>query len=48
VKVARKYSKTNVLGKAAEYIRVLKKHEQRLKVEQAGLKTLFSQTPTAH
>src|SRR6266545_1032354 len=38
VKVARKCSKANVLGKAVEYIRVLKKREQRLKAEQAGLK----------
>jgi len=42
VKVARKCSKANVLGKAVEYIRVLKKREQRLKAEQAGLKTLIS------
>ena len=42
VKVARKCSKANVLGKAVEYIRVLKKREQRLKAEQAGLKTLLS------
>jgi len=42
VKVARKCSKANVLGKAVEYIRVLKKREQRLKAEQAGLKTLVS------
>jgi Helix-loop-helix DNA-binding domain len=41
VKVARKCSKANVLGKAVEYIRVLKKREHRLKVEQAGLKTLI-------
>ncbi|PPR01359.1 hypothetical protein CVT24_006313 [Panaeolus cyanescens] len=40
VKVARKCSKANVLGKAVEYIRVLKKREQRLKAEQAGLKAL--------
>jgi hypothetical protein len=40
VKVARKCSKANVLGKAVEYIRVLKKRENRLKAEQAGLKTL--------
>ncbi|KDR68370.1 hypothetical protein GALMADRAFT_146330 [Galerina marginata CBS 339.88] len=42
VKVARKCSKANVLGKAVEYIRVLKKREARLKAEQAGLKTLVS------
>ncbi|KAF8191166.1 hypothetical protein BJ912DRAFT_1041728 [Pholiota molesta] len=42
VKVARKCSKANVLGKAVEYIRVLKKRELRLKAEQAGLKTLIS------
>jgi hypothetical protein len=42
VKVARKCSKANVLGKAVEYIRVLKKREHRLTVEQAGLKSLIS------
>jgi hypothetical protein len=42
VKVARKCSKANVLGKAVEYIRVLKKRENRLKTEQAGLKSLVS------
>ncbi|KAF8237371.1 hypothetical protein L208DRAFT_1375635 [Tricholoma matsutake] len=42
VKIARKCSKANVLGKAVEYIRVLKKREQRLKNEQAGLKSLIS------
>jgi len=42
VKVARKCSKANVLGKAVEYIRVLKKREARLKAEQAGLKALVS------
>ena len=42
VKVARKCSKANVLGKAVEYIRVLKKREQRLKAEQAGLKALLA------
>ena len=42
VKVARKCSKANVLGKAVEYIRVLKKREHRLKAEQAGLKTLIA------
>jgi len=41
VKVARKCSKANVLGKAVEYIRVLKKREHRLKAEQAGLKMLI-------
>ncbi|THH00729.1 hypothetical protein EW026_g1858 [Hermanssonia centrifuga] len=40
VKVARKMSKANVLGKATEYIRVLKKREARLKHEQGGLKSL--------
>lgn len=42
VKVARKCSKANVLGKAVEYIRVLKKRENRLKAEQSGLKSLIS------
>ena len=42
VKVARKCSKANVLGKAVEYIRVLKKRENRLKAEKAGLKTLVA------
>ncbi|KAF8067742.1 hypothetical protein FPV67DRAFT_1493297 [Lyophyllum atratum] len=42
VKVARKCSKANVLGKAVEYIRVLKKREGRLKAEQAGLKSLVA------
>ncbi|KAG5643700.1 hypothetical protein DXG03_009749 [Asterophora parasitica] len=42
VKVARKCSKANVLGKAVEYIRVLKKRENRLKAEQAGLKALVA------
>ena len=42
VKVARKCSKANVLRKAVEYIRVLKKREHRLKAEHAGLKTLIS------
>ncbi|KAH9849565.1 hypothetical protein C2E23DRAFT_736813 [Lenzites betulinus] len=40
VKVARKMSKANILGKATEYIRVLKKREARLKREQDGLKSL--------
>jgi hypothetical protein len=42
VKVARKCSKANVLGKVVEYMRVLKKRENRLKAEQAGLKTLVA------
>ncbi|KAI0319445.1 hypothetical protein OF83DRAFT_1170214 [Amylostereum chailletii] len=41
VKVARKVSKANVLGKAAEYIRVLKRREARLKREQDGLRSLI-------
>ncbi|KAH8830111.1 hypothetical protein DL96DRAFT_1783553 [Flagelloscypha sp. PMI_526] len=41
VKVARKVSKANVLGKAVEYIRVLKKRETRLRREQEGLKELI-------
>jgi len=41
VKVARKCSKANVLGKAVEYIRVLKRRELRLRAEQDGLKTLI-------
>ncbi|KAK1221926.1 hypothetical protein PQX77_015254 [Marasmius sp. AFHP31] len=40
VKVARKCSKANILGKAVEYIRVLKKREIRMKREQDGLKQL--------
>jgi hypothetical protein len=40
VKVARKCSKANVLGKAVEYIRVLKRREKRLKAELAGVKVL--------
>ena len=40
-KVARKCSKANVLGKAVEYIQVLKKREHRLRAEQAGLKSLI-------
>lgn len=40
VKVARKGSKANVLAKATEYIRVLKRREYRLKREQDGLKAL--------
>ncbi|KAJ3798846.1 hypothetical protein GGU11DRAFT_555336 [Lentinula aff. detonsa] len=42
VKVARKCSKANILGKAVEYIRVLKKREYRLKREQDGLKALVN------
>ncbi|KAI1797965.1 hypothetical protein LXA43DRAFT_420 [Ganoderma leucocontextum] len=42
VKVARKMSKANILGKATEYIRVLKKREGRLKREQDGLKSLIA------
>ncbi|KAF9045721.1 hypothetical protein BDZ89DRAFT_1058681 [Hymenopellis radicata] len=42
VKVARKCSKANVLGKAVEYISVLKKRELRLRREQDGLKALLS------
>ncbi|TBU45161.1 hypothetical protein BD309DRAFT_1079551 [Dichomitus squalens] len=42
VKVARKMSKANILGKATEYIRVLKKREARLKREQDGLKSLIN------
>ena len=41
VKVVMKCSKANVLGKAVEYIRVLKKREHRLRAEQAGLKSLI-------
>ncbi|KAJ7070326.1 hypothetical protein B0H15DRAFT_118618 [Mycena belliarum] len=41
VKVARKCSKATVLGKAVEYIRVLKRREHRLSRELAGLKTLL-------
>ena len=41
-KVARKCSKANVLGKAVEYIRVLKKREHLLRAEQPGLKSLKS------
>nr|UBR88890.1 transcription factor bHLH7 [Ganoderma lucidum] len=42
VKVARKMSKANILGKATEYIRVLKKRESRLKREHDGLKSLIA------
>ncbi|KAJ7025547.1 hypothetical protein C8F04DRAFT_1400498 [Mycena alexandri] len=41
VKIARKCSKANVLGKAVEYIRVLKNREKRLTRELDGLKTLL-------
>ncbi|KAJ7743193.1 hypothetical protein B0H16DRAFT_1463831 [Mycena metata] len=41
VKIARKCSKANVLGKAVEYIRVLKNREKRLTRELEGLKTLL-------
>ncbi|VDC01034.1 unnamed protein product [Peniophora sp. CBMAI 1063] len=41
VKVARKVSKANVLGKAAEYIRVLKRREARLEREKDGLRELI-------
>ncbi|KAJ7715534.1 hypothetical protein B0H16DRAFT_1805229 [Mycena metata] len=41
VKIARKCSKANVLGKAVEYIRVLKNRERRLTRELEGLKTLL-------
>lgn len=40
LKVARGCGKANVLGKAVEYIRVLKRREHRLRTEQAGLKSL--------
>lgn len=42
VKAARKASKASILGKAAEYIHVLKKREIRLKHEVAGLRTLLT------
>ncbi|KAJ7243710.1 hypothetical protein C8J57DRAFT_1365616 [Mycena rebaudengoi] len=42
VKLARKCSKATVLGKAVEYIRVLKNREHRLTRELSGLKTLLS------
>ncbi|KIL57564.1 hypothetical protein M378DRAFT_27930 [Amanita muscaria Koide BX008] len=42
VKVARKCSKANVLGKAVEYIKVLKRREQRLRAEQTGLRALVA------
>ncbi|KZT28071.1 hypothetical protein NEOLEDRAFT_1109510 [Neolentinus lepideus HHB14362 ss-1] len=41
VRVARKTSKASILGKAVEYIRVLKKRETRLKREQDGLRCLI-------
>lgn len=47
VKVARKGSKANVLGKAVEYIRVLKRREIRLRREQEGLRTLILGIPGA-
>ena len=39
-KVARKRSKPRVLGKAKEYIKVLKKRKARWKAKQDGLKPL--------
>ncbi|KAJ7713725.1 hypothetical protein B0H16DRAFT_1809360 [Mycena metata] len=41
IKIARKCSKANVLGKAVKYIRVLKNREKRLMRELEGLKTLL-------
>ncbi|KAJ7713228.1 hypothetical protein B0H16DRAFT_1743556 [Mycena metata] len=41
VKIARKRSKASVLGKAVEYIHVLKNRERRLTRELEGLKTLL-------
>ncbi|KAG9011677.1 hypothetical protein FRB95_014302 [Tulasnella sp. JGI-2019a] len=41
VKAARKASKASILGKAAEYIHVLKKRESRLRHEAAGLRALL-------
>ncbi|KLO17655.1 hypothetical protein SCHPADRAFT_925688 [Schizopora paradoxa] len=41
VKVARKGSKANVLGKAVEYINVLKRRELRLTREKEGLRSLI-------
>ncbi|TFK49355.1 hypothetical protein OE88DRAFT_1662871 [Heliocybe sulcata] len=41
VRVARKTSKASILGKAVDYIRVLKKRETRLKREQDGLRCLI-------
>ncbi|KAG6330318.1 hypothetical protein ID866_8771 [Astraeus odoratus] len=45
VKVARKGSKANVLGKAVEYIQVLKRREARLKREKDGLRSLICRFP---
>ncbi|KAI6107844.1 hypothetical protein EDD17DRAFT_1500143 [Pisolithus thermaeus] len=45
VKVARKGSKANVLGKAVEYIQVLKRREARLKREKEGLRGLVCRFP---
>ncbi|KAF8837091.1 hypothetical protein BDN67DRAFT_1071619 [Paxillus ammoniavirescens] len=45
VKVARKGSKANVLGKAVEYIRVLKRREARLNRQQDGLRALICGFP---
>ncbi|KAI6032464.1 hypothetical protein EDC04DRAFT_2572023 [Pisolithus marmoratus] len=45
VKVARKGSKANVLGKAVEYIQVLKRREARLTREKDGLRTLVCRFP---
>ncbi|KAI6099484.1 hypothetical protein EDD16DRAFT_501811 [Pisolithus croceorrhizus] len=45
VKVARKGSKANVLGKAVEYIQVLKRREARLKREKEGLRALVCRFP---
>ncbi|KIK24379.1 hypothetical protein PISMIDRAFT_10232 [Pisolithus microcarpus 441] len=45
VKVARKGSKANVLGKAVEYIQVLKRREARLGREKEGLRTLVCRFP---
>ncbi|KAI6158186.1 hypothetical protein BKA82DRAFT_996621 [Pisolithus tinctorius] len=45
VKVARKGSKANVLGKAVEYIQVLKRREARLNREKEGLRTLVCRFP---
>ncbi|KAL4073569.1 hypothetical protein J3A83DRAFT_4229579 [Scleroderma citrinum] len=45
VKVARKGSKANVLGKAVEYIQVLKRREARLKREKEGLRTVICRFP---
>ncbi len=42
VVMARKCSKANVIGKAVEYIQVLKKREMQFKREQDGLKVLVS------